>query len=234
MFKKIFTNKQLSLFFQIALIINIISAYCNLIVYHFFPDHKILKHIIDNFDHVGLFMICITIISQALFIFSERHQQFVTKYKILAISLEACICVFFIWLISIEDEIQSKTIIFSSSLSQYDHSYKLAFTLIAIFIMISLNFYKTLKNPMVINNESVPKMLGSIFRVVIRKHLIIFICFFGIIHFKTLHKFAQTLLHHSESSFLFDVSLLEFIIPIIWLLGIGYYIYQRQYPDTKA
>ncbi len=234
MLKKIFTSQQLSFFFQIALLISIISLFLDLIMYHYFPHHELLQLFAENLGHLSVFMICATIISQVLFIFTKNHEQFITKYKILAMSLEACIGIFLIWLVTIEEDIKSKAIIFSSSLSKSDHSYKLIGTLIAIFIILILEFYYTLKKPPIIDDESIPNMLRSTFRIVIRRHLLIFICIFGIIQFKTLNKFAHALLHHSESSLIFDLSFLEFIIPIIWLLGIGYYIYQRQYPHEKA
>ncbi len=233
MLKKIFTTQQLSLFFQIAVLINITSLFFDIIIYHYFPHNHILKLLNANIDHLSVFMICITIISQALFIFTEKHAKFVEKYRLLALSLEACIGIFIIWLVTIESDIQTKAIIFSSSLSQFNHSYKLIFILAAIFIMIACDFYHTFKAPKIIDHD-VPQMLRSTLRIVVRRHLLILICIFGIVQFKTLHKFAQALLHHSQSSFIFDFSLLEFIIPIIWLTAIGYYIYQRKYPNTKA
>lgn len=234
MFKKIFTNEQLSFFFQVALLTNLISLFFDMIVYHYFSDNQFLKLLVTNLDHVSSFVICLTIVSQALFIFSQRHEQFLTKYKIAAVTLEACIGVFFIWLLSVENDLQTKTIIFSSSLSKFDHNYKLILILIAMFIMLSLEFYRTIKTPAEINDGSISELLRSTTKVVLKKHLAIFICIFGMVQFKTLRKFAHALWHNSEASFIFDFSFLEWIIPVIWIVGIGYYIYQRRHPDTTA
>jgi hypothetical protein len=234
MFKKIFTSQQLSLFFQIAVLINITGLFCDLIIYHYFSKNEFFKLFAENLNNLSVFMICLTIVSQALFIFTEKHQQFVTRYKIVAITLEACIGIFVIWLVTIEDDLQAKTIIFFSSLSKANHGYRLLCTLAAIFIMLIFDFYRTLTAPDTIDQKSVPEKLHSIFRLVIRRHLIIFIFIFGIIQFETLNKFAQALLHHSTSSLLFDFSLLEFIIPIGWIAAICYYFYQLRQPRKKA
>ena len=233
MFKKIFTMQQLSLFFQIAVLINITGLFFDLIIYHYFPNNIALDLFAANLNNVSIFMICLVVISQAIIIFIDRHQQFIARYKILALTIEAFICTFFLWLLMIESDIQGKAIIFSSSLSKYDHSYKLLATLIAIFIYLVFDFYRTFTHPTTIDNKSIPKMIGSTIRLVARKHLIIFIFIFGIINFKTLNKFARALLHHSQSSLFFDFSLLEFIIPIVWIAGIIYYVYM-QFHNKKA
>ncbi len=226
MLKKIFTEQQISLFFQIAVLMNIAGLFLDLIVYHYFSDHQLLKLFAENLSHLSLFMICLTMISQALIIFRQRHQIFITKYKIAAITIEACICIFFVWLLTIESDIQGKVIIFSSSLSQFNHSYRLTLILIAIFIMLLFDFYKNLVTPPTINENSVSEMLRSIFKLVVRRHLIMLIFIFGIVNFTTVHKFSMALFHHSQSLFFFDLNLLEFILPIGWIVTIFYYLYQ--------
>lgn len=228
-----FTSKQLSLFFQIALLINIVGLFLDLIIYHYFSTNKFLKVFAENLNNLSLFMICLIIISQTIIIFTKNHPILVTRYKMLAIAIESFICVFFIWILSIENDIQGKSIIFSSSLSKSDHSYKLIFILIAIFIMLLFDFYRTLTHPQNIDTKTIPQVIRSVVKLVLRKHLLIFLCVFGIVKFKTLNIFAHALLHHSTSSLLFDLSLLEFIIPIAWLAALFYYFYQLRQPDTK-
>lgn len=233
MFKKIFTSKQLSSWFQIALLINIIALFLDLIIYHYFSTNKLFKLFAENLNNLSLFMICLIIISQTIIIFTKNHPILVTRYKMLAIAIESFICIIFIWILSIENDIQGKSIIFSSSLSKSDHSYKLIFTLIAIFIMLLFDFYKTLTKPQNINPKTIPQVIRSTTRLVLRKHLFIFLCVFGIVKFKTLNIFARALLHHSASSLLFDLSLLEFIIPIAWIVALFYSFYQLRQPYTK-
>ena len=232
MLKKIFTEQQISLFFQIAVLMNITGLFLDLVVYHYFSDHQLLKLFAENLSHLSLFMICLTMISQALIIFRQRHQIFITKYKIAAITAETSIAIFFVWLLTIESDIQGKVIIFSSSLSQFNYSYRLTLILGAIFIMLLFDFYKNLVTPPQINENSVPEMLRSIFKLVIRRHLIMFIFIFGIVNFKTIHKFSMVLFHHSQSLFLFDLKLLEIIIPIVWIITIFYYLYQASQSNT--
>jgi hypothetical protein len=231
--KRIFSQQQLSLFFQIAVLMNITGLFLDLVVYHYFSHNELFKLLAENLNNLSLFMICLTIISQALVIFTQRHQILVTKYKIAAIAIEACIGIFFVWLLTIENDIQGKVIIFSSSLSQFNHSYSLALILSAIFIMLLFDFYKNLITPPKINQNSVPEMLQSIFRLVFRRHLIMFIFMFGMVNFTTIHKFSTALFHHSRSLFIFEVSLLEFIIPIGWIVTIFYYLYQLSKDHNK-
>ena len=233
MLKRIFSQKQLSLFFQIAVLMNITGLFLDLIVYHYFSHNQFLKLVTENLNNLSLFMVCLIMISQALVIFTQRHQILVTKYKIAAITIEACIGIFFIWLLTIENDIQGKVIIFSSSLSQFNHSYRLILILVAIFIMLLFDFYKNLMTPPKINQNSIPEMLKSIFILVFRRHIIMLIFMFGMVNFTTIHKFSTALFYHSKSLLFFDISLLEFIIPIAWIITIFYYLYQLSKDHNK-
>lgn len=233
MLKKIFTNQQLSRFFEIAIIINIVGLLSDIIVYHYFSNYPILKSINKNISFLSISMICLIIISQSVFIFMKKHQEFITRYKLLALTIEICICTFFIWLLTIDNDIQEKSIIFFSGTSRTDHSTKIVLALIGIIIMLIFNFYHTLKKPDDVNESSVPEMIHATFRLVITKHLLIFISFLGIFHFEKIHKFSVGLVHHSISSLFFYLKILGIIIPSVWIAAILYYIYQRQLLKKK-
>ncbi len=226
MFKKIFTDKQVSLFFQVAIFFGIISFALDILIYHFFSHITILKMFTENLNNLSIFMGCLTVISRALRLFTENHEKLITKYKILGITVETCLAMFLLWLITIEGHIKGKFIIFLSSLSQFNHSYRLLFTLLVILSMLIFDLYRNIINPPVINKESVRQMLHSTFQIVIKRHVVIFIFIFAIVNFITLHKFSLALLHYSESSLLFNLSLLEIIIPIIWIAALIYHVYQ--------
>lgn len=234
MFKKVFTSKQISLFFHIAVLMNLAGFFLDLVIYHFFSTNEYLKLLTENLNNLSVSMICLTIVSQALFIFAKRHEYLLTNYKLLAISIEACIAMLFIWLIAIEDDIHGKVIIFASSLSKSNNSYQLIITLTAIFIMLSLELYRAIKNPEKINNASVLQIVRLTFKLVLRKHLFLFILMYGILKFSTLKKFAIALLYHSKSSLLYKLSLLEFILPTLWIIAIFYAYYQLKAARTHA
>ena len=227
MIKKIFTKRQLSLFFQSALLLNIFSLFFNIIIYHFFSGYQLLDLLSENLNNLSMFMISITIISQSLIIFINKYQKFVERYKLLAITLAVIICTFFLWLLIIENDTQEKIVIFFSTLSASNHNYRLLITLLAISIMLIINFYRTLTHPSEVDYKSIPDMIRSTFRLVARRHLVMFIFIIGVIQFKTLNKFAQALLQHIKLSLFIDVNLLGIIIPIIWISAFIYYIYMQ-------
>jgi hypothetical protein len=212
---------------------NITGLLLDILAYHYFPYNAAFKFTAKNLDNVSIFMICIIVISQAMFIFMQNHQKFIMQHKFLAVTVEACISTVFLWFLTIDNEIQGEVVIFSSSITRTDHSRRLLFVLVAIFIMLVFDFYRNFKNQSVINDTSIRNIIRSVFKIVIRKHLLIFIFIFGIVHIKKIRKFAIALLHQSESSLFYDFNLLEFLIPIIWIATIIYYIYSHFYLKTN-
>jgi hypothetical protein len=225
--QKIFNSQQLSRFFQIAIIINLIGLLSDIIVYRYFSDYEILKSINENLSNLSIFIVCCIIISQAILIFIKHHKKLITRYELVAITLIITIAVFLFWLLTIDNDIQEKFIIFCSSTSRTDHDVKMILALIGIFCMLIFNFYNTLEYPDKIDNRSVPEMIISIFKLVIKKYFLIFLSIFGIFHFHTIPTFTADILNYSKSSIYFNVTLLKILIPLGWIGAFGYYLYKK-------
>ncbi len=227
MFKKFFTNQQISIFFQTAVLLDTTSMLLDLFIYHFCPNNLQLKLLTENINNLALFMICITIISQFARFFENNHEAFVHQYRILAGMIEISISIFFFWIFSMESDMANDFIIFFSRASIYDYSFKIICILIIIFILLITDFYQSIKNPVEINNSSIQELIKSTIKLVVRRHLLILIFIFGFIHFKKLHKISVILLQNSISSFFSNLTLLEILIPMYWLAALIYYFYYR-------
>src|SRR3989339_314274 len=210
---KIFTKRQLTYFFQIAIIINIIGLLLDIIVYRYFPDCIILQLICENLSNMSIFIVCLIIISQALLIFIKNHQTLVHRYKLAAIALGISISTFFMLILTTDNDVQENFIIYISKISRADDSNKAIIALLTIFIFLLYNLYHTLTKPDRINDASVPQTIRSIFRLVITEYILIFIFIFGIIHFTTMHKFSLEMVNDTKEALRFNVTLLEFLIP---------------------
>ena len=233
MFKKIFTSQQLSLFLQAGALINIIGLFLDLIIYHYFSDSTILKIIAENLNTLSIFMICIVIISQAVLVFFKNHEKLFAQYPIAIISIEIVLAIFCLWVLTVENDIEGKFIIFYSSMSRLDHSYKIMLIIATLTLILIIDFYRNLKDPAIVDDQYVPNIVRSSFQVVIRKHIILLLFVYGIIHFKKIHKFSVAVLHYSQSTFLYDLTLLEILIPISWIAGIVYYVYTKFHHETQ-
>jgi hypothetical protein len=221
MFKRIFTNEQLSYFFQIAIIINLTGLLLDVIVYRYFPDYSFLKLLCENLSNLSIFVVCLIIVSQTMFIFIQKHQTLTTRHKTTALTIGIIISTFLVWLLRIDNDLQEKFIIYCSSLSQADHNNRAILVLIAICIMLLLNFYHT--------DISVPQAIRATLHLFIRKYLLMFISFFGIFHLTKIHKFSLAFVNYTQSSIVSKLTFLEFFIPMIWISAIGYYIYNHFY-----
>ncbi len=72
-------------------------------------------------------------------------------------------------------------------------------------------------------------MMKSTFKLIIQEYMIIFIILFGMIHFTKIHKFSQALIEDTKSSLLFNLTLLEIIIPTAWSIMLIYHVYHHYY-----
>ena len=170
---KIFTKRQLTYFFQIAIIINIIGLLLDIIVYRYFPDCIILQLICENLSNMSIFIVCLIIISQALLIFIKNHQTLVHRYKLAAIALGISISTFFMLILTTDNDVQENFIIYISKISRADDSNKAIIALLTIFIFLLYNLYHTLTKPDRINDASVPQTIRSIFRLVITEYILL-------------------------------------------------------------
>lgn len=234
MIQRIFTNKQLSYFFQIAIIINLIGLLSDVIVYRYLPDYTILKLLNENLSNLSIFVVCFIIVSQTLFIFIQKYKQFVSSYKLAALTIELFITIFLSWLLIIDNDTQENFIIYCSSTSRTNSSYILIFGLIIIFSYLLYQFYQTLIKPDHINKTSVREMIRSVFRLVIIKYCVISIAFFGIVRLDTFHDFITDIIKHTKESIYFDATLLGLLIPTAWIITIAYYFYTNHYHKEET
>lgn len=227
MFKKIFTQQQLSLFLQVGILINIIGLFLDLIIYHYFPYNNFMKILADNCNNASILIVCTIIISQALILFLKKHTKLRHQYPLATITITTCIGIFLVWILTIENDIEGKFIIFYSTASRFDHSSKVIFIIATITMLLIIDLYRTIENPTIINDRALPEVIRSSIQTVIRKHLLVLIFVYGIIHFTKIHKFSVAILNYSRSTLLFNLTLLEILIPISWLVAIGYYLYHK-------
>ncbi len=227
MFKKFFTQTQLSLFLQIGILINIIGLFLDLIIYHYFPYNNFLKILADNCNNTSILIVCTVIISQALMLFLKKHTKLQHQYPLATITIITFLGVFLLWILTIENDIEGKFIIFYSTASRLDHSSKIIFIIATITMLLLIDLYRTLDDPTIINDHKLPEVIKSSVQIVVRKHIIILIFVYGIINFTKIHKFSVAILNYSTSTLIFDLTLLEILIPISWLVAIGYYLYHK-------
>lgn len=227
MFHKLLTNVQLSLLLQIAALINVIGLFSDLIIYHYFTHADLLICISENLNNLSIFMMCTILISQALIIFYKHHVKLFSQFPGIAITLATFITIFLLWLLMVENDIEGKFIIFYSAISQADHSYKSTIILTILTILLIIDFYTNLNDPIYLSNKTIFASIRSSFFMVLRKHLALIIFVYGLIHFKRIHTFSVAALNYSKESLLYDFSLLEFIIPTTWIGLICYYIYHK-------
>ncbi|MBP6870071.1 hypothetical protein KBC04_04265 [Candidatus Babeliales bacterium] len=227
MFRKVFSNQQLSSFFQLAILMQLISLMTNLIIYHYFPEQDIVDNAMQLLNEISLFMMCLVIISQSISLFISKYKNFVERHTFIALTSIVSMSMVIFWVLAIDNDIQEEFIIFLSKTSLIDHSYELIAMLITIFMILLYDFYHTIKDPETINDKTVPEILKSAFRLVIKEHLFIFISLFGAFEIKKIHTFASMLLQYTKTSIMTDFTFLEILIPITWLIAIIYYIFDR-------
>ena len=225
MLHKLFAHKKLSLLLNAGILINIIGLFLDIIIYHYYSNSNFLKIVALNLNNVSIFIICAIIISQTLLLFLKKHQKLMKLYPIATITIETCMAIFLFWMLTIENDIEGEFIIFYSSLSRLDHSYRIMFVIATITMLLIIDFYRSLEDQVVVNDRSVVKIVKESFYIVIRRHLLLLLFAFGIIHFTKIHKFAVTLLGYSKATLFFNLTLLEILIPISWIFAIGYYLY---------
>lgn len=233
MFKRIFTNQQLSLFLQAGALMNVIGLFLDLITYHYFADNKILEIVAKNCNVVSIFLVCSVIISQTLLLFFKNHKKLFAQYPITIVSIEIILAVFCLWILTVENDIEGKFVIFYSSISRLDHSHKTIAVIIILTMLLIVDFYRNLQEPAIVNDKSVPNIVRSSLQIVVRKHLFILLFAYGIVHFKKIHKLSIAILNNSKSTLVYNLTLLEILIPVAWVGGICYYLYIKFYGKNQ-
>lgn len=229
MLQKFFTNYQLSFFFRIAIFMQLLSLIGNLIVYHYFPNHTLIHNLLQFLNELSLFTICLIIISQVLRLLIKKNKNFIYRYKFISLHIGIVISMFLFWLLATDNDIQEEFIIFLSKISLTDYNYELTIILLVIFIALLIDFYYAIKEPEMINEKTIPEIVKSSFRLVIKEHLFIFISIFGVLHIKKIYEFSSNLLHYVQTSILTDFIFLEILIAMSWFITLLYYLYNHFY-----
>lgn len=226
MLKTIFTEKQLSYFFHIAIIINNIGLLFDVLAYYYLPEYDYIKAIGENLSTVSIFIISLIFISQSLFIVRKNYKKLTPQYKPLTIMVKACISVFFIWLLITDDSLEEQFIIYSSHAARTHADYNISIVLIGLMIMLAINFYQILKiSRNKIHDISAHKIFYSILRTFIQKCLIFLSFFLGIYNYEKMHVLVIQFIQYTKCVLLLDLNTLIIIIPISWLTIGMYYHY---------
>lgn len=229
MLKKIFTNRQLSYLFQIAIILDTLTLLAFMIIYRYFPNFTLLKLLNENLDNLSIFMVCLIIISQSIRIFMHRYKKLISNYPLIALTTLLSICIFLAWVLIIDDTIGDEFVIFSSSVSRFDHSILVISVLIAICSSLLFDLYKTISNPDNIDKMTVPSMIQSVIRLLLIKYFFIFIAYFQLIKVNSFHQYSIEMVHETISSLMFNAHILGILIACAWVITISYYAYTKYY-----
>lgn len=223
MFKRIFTNQQLSLFFQFAIFINIIELLSSIITYRYFPHSTIMKFTNQNLSNLSILIICAILIPQTMLKFLEKNKEKIKKYKLAGVAIMIILTTFLFWILTMDNMIQEKFIIFFSNLSRIEHSRKNLNIVMAIFCLLLFNLYQNFSDPEKINNKNVLTIMYDTFRLLLKEYILIFLTLFTVFNTKQLNYFQANILDQTQSSIFRDITFIKIIVPISWLFIILYY-----------
>jgi len=226
MFHRFFTDHQLSLFFKKASLMNLLCLLANIIHNRYYPQYKTMSYVIDNFNNLSLFITCIILVSQLIFIFRKNHVILIHRYNFIASTIEIVISTFSIWIVTINNNIEDDITIFFSKASVNSHDPKIMIVLLIVLLLLLINFFSTLKR----STQSIDsiKMIRENVYQVFYKHIFILIIIIGIFNFNKLEEFSHTLLTKNKNSFLFSITILKIIIPSFWFLWISWCFYKKR------
>lgn len=227
MLKNIYTNKQLSLFFQIAVFLNFLCLVSNILLYSCFPESPSLKFIATNLSNLSLFMICIIIIPKIVLYIINKYKKFIDKYTFLAIPILIVIITFLFLILKLDSKTQEKIVIFFSNLLRITYNQNIVYIALSILLIIIVDVYHNFIHQKKINTTTIFTILYDVFMILIRRYLIILLTLFTIFNIKQLTYFQSNILHYSASFFLDNLTFLIITIPLIWLILIVYFIYYR-------
>lgn len=233
MFQRIFTNKDLSWFFHMAVIMQLTSLMGNLLVHHFFPDYPYVELLLQVINETSLFIICLIFISQVLLLLAHKYKNFVMKHKFITLTAGVIISMIIFWLLAIDNDIQEELIIFFSKISLIDHSSQLTIILMIIFTILLIDFYNVIQESEPINEKSIPEMMKATIRLVIKEHIFIFIAMFGALHIKRIREFATELFDYTHVTIITNLKFLEILIPATWCVIFFYYMYHKFMKNKK-
>ena len=228
MIHRIYTQEQLSHYFMSANIMNVICLIANMMYHLFIPKYTIVGIIINNFDNFSLFVTCLIVVSQALLMFTEKHQQ-LTEYKLLMITIEFAIATFFVWVLTYNNVMQDAAVAFYSTASiTPHHKHRVVFLLILIALMLCFDLYYSAKEESnKINDDAVRDEVKSGIKLFITKYLIFIIVLTGIFHIEEFQKLSALGIENFDYIFMICANLFYHAIIIIWIVALSYYVYKN-------
>ena len=230
MIHRFFTQEQLSRYFMSANIINVICLMANMMFHIFIPTYTVIGLIINNFDNFSLFITCLIVVSQALLIFTEKHQK-LTEYKLITITIEFAIATFFIWVLTFNNVMQDATVEFYSVASVAPkHKHRVVFLLILIAIMLCFDlYYSTKEESNKINDDAVKDEVKSGIKLFVTKYLVFMIVLTGIFHIEEFQKLSALGIEDFYYIFTVYAHIFYNAIIIIWIVAISYYLYKTYF-----
>ena len=231
MFHKILTPEQLSYVFKINSIVIIAAHLALLLQQYYLPSYKYLESSIEIFDHISFFIVTFIVVSKILSIFIQSNKKLMHQRNLPLLMFEIFLITLTFFLLVITHFIKSDFIKFySNEALKPVHTVKVISLLFFVAIMFVLELYKSLHeaNPP-INKKRIKDFLSSEIHIFIRQYFILFISFLGILHFKTLHKFAILALTQTESIGLYFI----YTLMVMWILVIIYYFYKIKIHQKK-
>ena len=131
------------------------------------------------------------------------------------------------WIITIDSEIQENIIIYFSKSSITNHTPKIIVTMLTLCIVLCAEFYQDIMTPHLITTKTIPDIITSIVRLVIKEHILLLLCLYSLVHFDKIQRLAVHLLTISKTFFLQDMLVFAKLILLSWFLLLLYSIYTQ-------
>ena len=227
MIHRFYTQEQLSHYFMSANIMNVICLMANMMFHLFIPTYATIGIIIDNFDNFSLFVTCLIVVSQALLIFTEKHQR-LTEYKLIIITVEFAIATFFVWVLTFNSVMQDTAVTFYSIASiAPHHKHRVVFLLILIAIMLCFDLYYSRKEEMnKVDPDAIKEGVTNHIRLFITKYFVFIITLTGIFHIEEFQKLSAIGIEDLKDMLIVYSDIFIHVIIIIWIAAISYYVHK--------
>lgn len=227
MIHRFYTHEQLSFFFRIANIMNVMCLLSKLMYFRYIPTYTAIGVIIDNFDNVSLFMTCLIIVSQFLRLFIKNHPNLI-QHRLITLTITLIISMFFILVLVFNNDMQDSTVEYYSTASiAPHHKLKIIILLIFIFIMLCINLYHAAqKNENKINNSSIKSNIFGGVKLFFIEFIVFSVSLTGIFHLHEFQGLSKIGLDDLSSRFCLYKDILGYIIFVIWIAAIPYYFYK--------
>lgn len=227
MFHKIYTYEQLSNFFRIANIMNVICLLSKLIYFRHIQTQTIIGVIIDNFDNLSLFITCLIIVSQFLRLFIKNYPHLI-QHRLIGLTITLMISMLLMLVLVFNNDMQDSTVEYYSTASiAPHHKLKIIVLLIFIFIMLCMNLYHAVqKNDSKINTSSIKSNIFDGIKIFFIEFIVFSVGLTGIFNLHEFQGLSKIALDDLSSRFFLYKDILVYLILVIWITAIPYYLYK--------